>query len=180
MARRLSESFEDAMEHKLSHINPHGEAHMVDVSAKAVTTRKAVARGFVHVQPETLDAIVQDRVAKGSVLATARIAGVLAAKKTADLIPLCHSLGLDHLDVRFGVLADGIAVEASATCQGRTGVEMEALTAVSVACLTIYDMAKALDKEMVISDIHLVAKTGGKSGPWNHPETLRDWPEEWG
>lgn len=168
------------MDHKLSHLDKRGQAHMVDVSSKQTTARRAVARGFVQVNADTLAAIVEDRVAKGSVLATARIAGVLAAKRTAELIPLCHSLGLDHLDVRFAVQNDGIAVEAAATCLGRTGVEMEALTAATVACLTIYDMAKALDKGMVISDVHLVTKSGGKSGDWQHPHPPRQWPDDWG
>lgn len=165
---------------QLSHLNQGGEVHMVDVSGKASNLRIARARGFIGMAPQTLAAITEDRVAKGSVLVTARLAGILAAKKTADLIPLCHGLALDHVEVMFAPMPDGIAVQATATCNGKTGVEMEALVAVSTACLTIYDMVKAIDKAMVVSDLHLVSKEGGKSGEWrNAGPPLREWPLEW-
>ncbi len=165
---------------KLSHLSPSGEVHMVDVSTKGTSLRVARARGFIAMAPETLSAITEDRIAKGSVLVTARLAGIMAAKKTADLIPLCHGLAIDHVDVTFSAMTDGFAVQATATCSGKTGVEMEALVAVSTACLTIYDMAKAIDKSMVVSDIHLFTKEGGKSGDWlNLSPPAREWPTEW-
>ncbi len=165
---------------QFSHLNQGGEVHMVDVSGKGSNLRIARARGFIGMAPETLAAITNDRIAKGSVLVTARLAGIMAAKKTSELIPLCHGLALDHVEVTFAAMSDGIAVQATTTCNGKTGVEMEALVAASTACLTIYDMAKALDKAMVVSDLHLVSKEGGKSGEWrNTAPPLREWPLEW-
>lgn len=164
----------------LSHINARGQANMVDVSDKAVTTREAVARGFVRANASTLSAIENDTIAKGSVFATARVAAIMASKKTSDLIPLCHGLPLDQIEVEFAVLEDGIAVQARARCSAKTGVEMEALVAVTHACLTLYDMAKAVDKGMQIGDIYLVRKSGGKSGDWRNDDgPQRTWPTEW-
>lgn len=151
---------------KLTHLNEHGEAHMVDVSAKAVTSRTAIAEGFVAMRPETLALIEAGDAKKGDVLATARLAGIMAAKKTSDLIPLCHPLAITKVTVDFQARATppGIRVTAEVRVAGQTGVEMEALTAVSVACLTIYDMLKAADKAMRIDVIRLLEKTGGRSG----------------
>jgi cyclic pyranopterin monophosphate synthase len=151
---------------KLTHLDESGAAHMVDVSAKADTIREAVAEGRITMTAEALAAIRDGSAKKGDVLATARIAGIMAAKKTADLIPLCHPLMLTKVSVDFTIEADGVRVTALVRLSGQTGVEMEALTAASVALLTIYDMAKALDKGMVISGIRLLSKSGGKSGDW--------------
>lgn len=150
----------------LTHLNERGEAHMVDVSDKKVTARTATAEGFVAMQPETLKLVEAGDARKGDVLATARIAGIMAAKRTHELIPLCHPLALSKVTVEFEPGNDpcGIAVRASVKVSGQTGVEMEALTAVSVACLTIYDMVKAVDRGMSFSGIRLVEKTGGRSG----------------
>ena len=146
---------------KLSHIDESGAAAMVDVSAKSVQTREAVARGEIHLQRETLALIEQNQIAKGNVLATARVAGIMAGKKTGELIPLCHPLPITHCEVNFETppSRDRIVITASAKIAAQTGVEMEALTAVSVAALTIYDMCKAADKAMRITDIVLVSKT---------------------
>ena len=153
---------------RLSHLNDKGEAHMVDVSAKEVTARTARAEGFVTMAPATLDLILSGNAPKGDVLAAARIAGIMAAKRTHELIPLCHPLPLSEVTVEFEPSRDppGIRVEAMAKVDGKTGVEMEALTAVSIACLTIYDMAKAVDRAMSFSGIRLMEKTGGRSGPF--------------
>jgi cyclic pyranopterin phosphate synthase len=151
----------------LTHLNADGGAHMVDVSAKADNVREAVAEGRISMSTEALAAIRAGNMKKGDVLGTARIAGILAAKKTSDLIPLCHPLMLSKISVEFEYEAAAIRVEARVRLNGPTGVEMEALTAVSVSLLTLYDMAKALDKSMVISDIRLLPKTGGKSGDWH-------------
>jgi cyclic pyranopterin phosphate synthase len=153
---------------KLSHLNARGEAHMVDVSGKDVTSRTAIAQGFVAMRPETLDLVGKGEAKKGDVLATARIAGIMAAKRTHELIPLCHPLAITKVTVEFEPSAEpaGIHVSALVKVTGQTGVEMEALTAVSVACLTIYDMLKAADKDMTLSDIRLVEKTGGRSGTY--------------
>ncbi len=151
---------------KLTHINERGEARMVDVSDKATTSRTAIAEGFVAMTAETL-ALVEDGTAKkGDVLATARIAAIMAAKKTHELIPLCHPLAITKATVDFDLSHNppGIHITAEVRVTGQTGVEMEALTAVSVACLTIYDMLKAADKGMVISRVRLLEKTGGRSG----------------
>jgi cyclic pyranopterin phosphate synthase len=146
---------------KLSHINRRGEASMVDVSAKPILLREAVARGEIRLQKATLQLIERQKIAKGNVLATARVAGVLAAKKTGDLIPLCHPLPLTHCEVNFEIpkSLDRILISASAKVAAQTGVEMEALTAVSIAALTIYDMCKAVDKKMTIGSIRLISKT---------------------
>ena len=153
---------------KLSHIDKEGKARMVDVSGKAPTQREAVARGSVHMSKSTLAMVESNKIAKGNVLDTARLAGIMAAKKTCDMIPLCHQLNLSSVSVDFKLATKSskIEIEAKARCFGETGVEMEALTAVSVAALTIYDMCKAVDKAMMISDIRLIEKRGGKSGEW--------------
>ena len=150
----------------LTHFDARGNAHMVDVGAKDVTERVAVARASVLMQPATLKLIRDRKAAKGDVLSVAQLAGIMAAKKTPDLIPLCHPLALNSVDVKLTLDAKRNAVDVEATCKlkGRTGVEMEALTAVSVACLTIYDMVKAADRAMTIGHIRLVEKSGGKSG----------------
>ncbi|MER8520106.1 MULTISPECIES: cyclic pyranopterin monophosphate synthase MoaC [unclassified Mesorhizobium] len=152
----------------LTHLGAQGEANMVDVGDKAETVRTAVAEGFVAMRPETLDMILAGDAKKGDVLGTARIAGIMAAKKTHELIPLCHPLLLTRIsvDIEADAALPGLKVTALTRVTGKTGVEMEALSAVSVACLTIYDMAKAVDRAMVISGIRLVEKTGGKSGDY--------------
>ena len=139
---------------------------MVDVGDKAVTTRTAVASGFVRMAATTIDAIREHRTPKGDPLEVARLAGMMAAKRTSELIPLCHNLPLNHADVQIELRADGVAIVATATTEGKTGVEMEALTAASVAALTIYDMCKAIDKAMAITDVRLESKTGGRSGDY--------------
>src|SRR4051812_31295917 len=146
---------------KLTHIDPRGEASMVDVSGKPIMFREAVARGEIRLQKETLKLIESQTVAKGNVLAAARLAGILAAKKTGELIPLCHPLPLTHCEVNFEIpkTRDRIEITASAKIAAQTGIEMEALTAVSIAALTIYDMCKAVDKRMKIGDIKLLSKT---------------------
>lgn len=157
------------MSDQLTHLNTAGEAHMVDVSEKAETTRVAVAQGVVSMRAETLNLILAEGLPKGDVLATARIAGIMAAKKTHDLIPLCHPLALSKIEIDLvpeRAPTPAIRVTATVKLKGKTGVEMEALTAVSVACLTLYDMGKAVDKGMVIDAIHLVEKSGGKSGDY--------------
>ncbi|MGE7369444.1 cyclic pyranopterin monophosphate synthase MoaC [Neorhizobium sp. NPDC001467] len=157
---------------RLTHINAAGEAHMVDVGDKTETTRVATAEGFVRMLPETLALIRDGNAKKGDVIGTARLAGIMAAKKTADLIPLCHPLMLTKVsvDIVEDAALPGLRVTATAKLSGKTGVEMEALTAVSVACLTIYDMAKAADKGMDIGGIQLLAKSGGKSGDWQREQ----------
>lgn len=161
------------MSGKLSHITASGEAHMVDVSEKAVTTRVAVAQGRVVMLSETLALCLSGDAKKGDVLGTARLAGIMAAKKTHELIPLCHPLLISKVtvDLTPDEKLPGVRVEASVKVGGQTGVEMEALTAVSVACLTIYDMLKAVDRFMTIEAIGLLEKTGGKSGDWRRDET---------
>ena len=152
---------------RLSHVNESGEANMVDISAKGETARTAVAEGRVRMQPETLREILEGGVPKGDVLAVARVAGIQGAKRCAELIPLCHPLPLSKVSVTFTAQGDDcVAVRAECRVTGRTGVEMEALTAVSVAALTIYDMCKAMDKGMVIEAVQLLSKEGGKSGAW--------------
>ncbi|MGB3416934.1 MAG: cyclic pyranopterin monophosphate synthase MoaC [Mesorhizobium sp.] len=152
----------------LTHLGADGEAHMVDVGEKAETTRTAIAEGCVTMRPATLKTILEGNARKGDVLATARIAGIMAAKRTHELIPLCHPLLLTKVsvDIEPDTALPGLRVTALARVTGKTGVEMEALTAASVACLTIYDMAKAIDRAMVISGIRLMEKTGGKSGTY--------------
>ena len=154
---------------RLTHLDDTGAAHMVDVGAKPATLRRAVATGHIAMAPAVLAAIRDAGVAKGDVLAVARVAGIMAAKRTADLIPLCHPLPLTSVGVDLTLEDGGITVTATATTDAKTGVEMEAMTAVSVALLTIYDMAKALDKAMVIGAVRLLEKTGGKSGDWHAP-----------
>lgn len=151
---------------KLTHIDGDGAAHMVDISAKNDTIREARAEGVIEMAVEVLEAIKANAMKKGDVLATARIAGIMAAKKTSDLIPLCHPLALSKVAVEFEFRENGIKVQTMARLTGKTGVEMEALTAVSTALLTIYDMSKAMQKDMVIRDIRLLSKSGGKSGDW--------------
>ena len=156
----------------LSHIGASGEAHMVDVSGKDDTVRIALAEGYVRMKPETLAIVREGNAKKGDVIGTARIAGIMAAKQTSNLIPLCHPLMLSKVTVDIIDDADlpGLRVEATVKLTGKTGVEMEALTAVSVTCLTIYDMAKAVDKTMEIGGIRVMEKSGGKSGNFRHPE----------
>lgn len=154
------------MPEKLTHINSEGSAHMVDVGSKAQTKRLAVASGRISMSAEAMAAIHAGNAPKGDVLGTARIAGIMAGKKTGDLIPMCHPLALDAINLEFSFEAQSIVACATASLTGRTGVEMEAITAVSIALVTIYDMAKALDKGMVIKDIRLIEKRGGKSGHW--------------
>jgi cyclic pyranopterin phosphate synthase len=158
---------------KLTHIDASGEAHMVDVGDKAETVRIAVAEGFVKMKPETLKLIREGNAKKGDVIGTARLAGIMAAKQTANLIPLCHPLMLTKVavDITEDPALPGLRVEAMVKLSGKTGVEMEALTAVSIACLTIYDMAKAADKAMEIVNIRLLEKSGGKSGDFRRQET---------
>ncbi len=153
---------------KLTHIDQSGAANMVDVGSKDETERQAVAEGSVRMKPETLALILEGNAAKGDVIGTARLAGIMAAKKTSDLIPLCHPLMLTKVAVEIEPdhTLPGLRVRALARLKGRTGVEMEALTAVSVTCLTIYDMAKAVDKHMEIGGIRVIEKSGGKSGDW--------------
>ncbi|MDT4895417.1 MAG: cyclic pyranopterin monophosphate synthase [Acidobacteriota bacterium] len=151
---------------RLSHMDKEGRVKMVDTSAKAVTARRAVASARVLMSPETVVAIREHRTPKGDPLETARLAGIMAAKRTADLIPLCHPLALTHVDVRAEIQDAGVFIEAEAATQAQTGVEMEALTAATVAALTVYDMCKAVDKSMTITDIQLEEKTGGKSGDY--------------
>lgn len=153
---------------KLTHFNQAGEAHMVDIADKPSSARRAIAAGRIVMQAETLELIQQGGHKKGDVLGVARIAGVMATKRTADLVPMCHPLALTHVAVEFETDAGDAAVECTVTAEttGPTGVEMEALTGVQVALLTIYDMCKSVDRGMVISDVRLLEKSGGKSGHW--------------
>jgi len=156
----------------LSHVDDRGKARMVDVSEKAVTRREATAVGAVRMSEEAFVLVRDNAVAKGDVLAVARLAGITGAKRTAELIPLCHPLGLDGIEVdcMLDAKLPGVRVRATARVEARTGVEMEALTAVSVACLTVYDMVKAVDRGLRIDAIRLVRKTGGRSGDWTAPD----------
>ncbi len=154
---------------ELTHLDAQGNARMVDVGGKAETQRVAIASGRIRMSAAALEAIRDGAVPKGDVLAAARISGIMAAKKTAELIPLCHPLALDAVTVDFTIKDGAVHTTATASLTGRTGVEMEALTAVSIALLTIYDMAKALDKGMVIEHVRLIEKRGGKSGSWRAP-----------
>jgi cyclic pyranopterin phosphate synthase len=153
---------------KLTHFNQAGEAHMVDIAGKASTARRAIAAGRILMQAQTLQLIQQGKHRKGDVLGVARIAGIMATKRTADLVPMCHPLALTHVAVEFKVDAEACAIDCTVTADtnGQTGVEMEALTGVQIALLTIYDMCKAVDRGMVISDVRLLEKSGGKSGHW--------------
>lgn len=159
-------------EKELTHIDEEGRARMVDVGAKEETLREAVARGCIRMRPETFRLIRSHQVAKGDVLGVARVAGIMAAKQTSSLIPLCHPLQITKAEISFEPLPQeqGFEVCSRVACFGKTGVEMEALTSVSVAALTVYDMCKAVDKGMVVSDICLIRKTGGKSGDYKRPE----------
>ncbi|MBU6394771.1 MAG: cyclic pyranopterin monophosphate synthase MoaC [Sphingomonadales bacterium] len=154
---------------EFTHLDSQGRARMVDVGGKPETQRLAVALGRIRMNAATLTALRDGKTPKGDVLAVARIAGIMAAKRTGELIPLCHPLALDAVSVEFAFVEDGVEARATASLTGRTGVEMEALTAVSVALLTIYDMAKAIDKGMVLEGIRLIEKRGGKSGDWRAP-----------
>lgn len=155
------------MANPLTHLDDAGSVHMVDVGGKAVTQREAVASGRIVMSQAAATAIREGATAKGDVLAVARVAGIMAAKRTAELIPLCHPLPLTRVAIDLTVEDSGISATATCATDAKTGIEMEALTAVTVALLTVYDMAKALDKRMEISDIHLISKTGGKSGDWS-------------
>lgn len=159
----------------LTHIGAEGEARMVDVSEKDTTSRVAVAEGHVRMAHATLEAILAGDARKGDVIGAARIAGIMAAKRTSDLIPLCHPLQLSKIAVEVtpNDALPGLMVRAEARCVGRTGVEMEALTAVAVACLTVYDMAKAIDRNMIVEGVRLIEKRGGKSGEWRAKEWAR-------
>jgi cyclic pyranopterin phosphate synthase len=154
----------------LTHLGEDGAARMVDVGGKQATQRVAIASGRIAMSAEALAAIRAGDVRKGDVLGTARIAGIMAAKRTGELIPLCHPLGLEAVTLEFAFEEDGIRATATASLTGKTGVEMEAMVAVSTALLTIYDMAKAIDKAMVIGEVRLIEKRGGKSGDWKAPE----------
>ncbi|PCJ87980.1 MAG: cyclic pyranopterin monophosphate synthase MoaC [Thiotrichaceae bacterium] len=156
---------------QLNHFNQRGEAHMVDVGDKTVTQRTAVAEGYIQMQADTLQRILQSGHKKGDVLGVARIAGVMAAKKTSELIPLCHPLALTHVDIQLNAdeKSQRVHCVAEVKTAGQTGVEMEALTAVQITLLTIYDMCKAMDRGMSMKDIGLVSKAGGKSGDWHKP-----------
>ena len=155
-----------------SHIDAHGRASMVDVGAKPASGRQAVARGRVHMQGTTLQAIVDQEISKGDVLQVARIAGIMAAKRTSSLIPMCHPLEITHVkvDLQPDAADSCVRLEATVRTVGRTGVEMEALTAVTVAGLTVYDMCKSLDRQMRLGDVELLSKSGGKSGRYTHPD----------
>jgi molybdenum cofactor biosynthesis protein MoaC len=154
------------MMRKLSHLDEQGRARMVDVSDKAVSRRIAVARGAIEMRPETLALILEDKIKKGDVFSVARVAGIMAAKKTSELIPMCHPLNITSIEVNLNPQENParVEIEAAVRVDGKTGVEMEAMTAVCVAGLTIYDMCKAVDREMSISEIRLIEKSGGKSG----------------
>jgi cyclic pyranopterin phosphate synthase len=151
---------------KLSHLDEQGRARMVDVSEKEVTSRMAVARGVIYMRPETLSLILENKIEKGDVFSVARVAGIMAAKKTPELIPMCHPLNITSVEIELtpGENPARVTIEASVRVSGKTGVEMEAMTAVSIAGLTIYDMCKAVDREMSIGEIGLLKKSGGKSG----------------
>jgi cyclic pyranopterin monophosphate synthase len=157
---------------RLSHLDDQGRARMVDVSEKEITSRVATARGTIHMRPETLTLILEDKIEKGDVFAVARVAGIMAAKKTAELIPMCHPLNITsvEIDLTPNEKPARVDIEAAVRVSGKTGVEMEAMTAVSAAALTIYDMCKAVDREMTINDIRLVKKSGGKSGTFIRKE----------
>ncbi len=156
---------------KLTHFNESGEAHMVDIGDKQSTARRAVVKGQINMKGETLKLIVEDKHKKGDVLGIARTAGIMATKRTADLIPLCHPLSLTHVSVDFAIDEANNSIECTVITEtrGQTGVEMEALTGAQIALLTIYDMCKAVDRGMVIGDIRLIEKSGGKSGHWKAP-----------
>ena len=160
----------NSMTNRLTHLDESGAARMVDVGGKIGSARSATATGRIRMSAEALAAMWDGTGPKGDALAAARVAGIMAAKKTGDLIPLCHPLALDAVNVEFGREDDAISVTATASLTGKTGVEMEAMTAVTMALLTLYDMGKAIDKAMVIEGVRLLAKSGGKSGEWRAPE----------
>ena len=151
---------------RISHLNKKGEAHMVNIGEKEISKRCAIAEGIVRVESTTIEKIKKDKLPKGDLFGTARIAGIMAAKKTSELIPLCHNLLISSVKIEIKLVKNDIHVLSSVKCHGKTGVEMEALTAVSVSCLTIYDMLKGLDKNAFIANIQLLEKSGGKSGDW--------------
>lgn len=153
-------------EHNLTHFDDQGRARMVDVGAKEISHRRAIARGSVRMATETVDLIRSNRVKKGDPLAVAQVAGIMAAKRASDLIPMCHPLMLTKVDLALDLTASGVSIQATVETRGQTGVEMEALTAVSVAALTVYDMVKAVDRGMTIEGVQLVEKAGGASGHW--------------
>jgi cyclic pyranopterin phosphate synthase len=159
-------------EPRLTHTNERGEAFMVDVADKQVTHRRAVAGATIHMKPSTLAMIVEGRAPKGDVFAVARVAGIMAAKRTSELVPLCHPLSLTHASVELEPLDDAVRVTATVETDGKTGVEMEALTAAAVAALTLYDMCKAVDRGMTVDALGLLVKDGGKSGTWTREEEL--------
>jgi cyclic pyranopterin monophosphate synthase len=159
-----------AAQPSLSHLTAEGEAQMVDVSAKGATAREAHAEAFVRMSPETVGVVRAGGLSKGDALGVAKIAGIMAAKKTHELIPLCHPLAIGGIHVELALVDEGVTIDATVRTTDRTGVEMEALTAASVAALTVYDMCKAVDKGIVIEHIRLVSKTGGKSGPWQRAD----------
>ena len=151
---------------RISHLNKKGEAHMVNIGEKEISKRCAIAEGIVRVESTTIEKIKKDKLPKGDLFGTARIAGIMAAKKTSELIPLCHNLLISSVKIEIKLVKNDIYVLGTVKCDGKTGVEMEALTAVSVSCLTIYDMLKGLDKNAFIANIQLLEKSGGKSGDW--------------
>lgn len=151
---------------KLTHVDERGAVHMIDISSKDETARQAIAQGRIAMSAQAVRTILDGAAKKGDVLAVARVAGIMAAKKTSNLIPLCHPLSLSAVTIEFELDEGGVTTTATVRTTGQTGVEMEAMTAVSVALLTIYDMVKSIDKKMIINEIHLVEKTGGKSGFW--------------
>jgi cyclic pyranopterin phosphate synthase len=151
---------------RISHLNKKGEAHMVNVGEKEISKRYAIAEGIVRVESTTIEKIKKDKLPKGDLFGAARIAGIMAAKKTSELIPLCHNLLISSVEIEIKLVKNDIYVLSTVKCDGKTGVEMEALTAVSVSCLTIYDMLKGLDKNAFIANIQLLEKSGGKSGDW--------------
>jgi cyclic pyranopterin phosphate synthase len=155
----------------LTHISPSGKTRMVDVSHKASTKRQAVAAGTIRIAPEAMELVRKGRIAKGNVIDTARMAGIMAAKKTSELVPLCHPLPIDDIEIDVDDLGDGFEIRARVVSTGKTGVEMEALTAVAVTALTFYDMVKAADRSMVVGDIRLLEKSGGKSGTYIRKES---------
>jgi len=163
-------------EEKLGHFNKHGDAHMVDIADKAVTTRRAIAEGSIAMQAATLRLVIEGRHAKGDVLSIARVAGIMAAKRTADLIPLCHPLHLTHVEIEFAINENGnqVRCEVVVETKSQTGVEMEALTAVQIALLTIYDMCKKVDRGMTMGSVRLLEKSGGNSGHWKQNNVESD------
>jgi cyclic pyranopterin monophosphate synthase len=158
------------MTNKLTHVDPNGDAHMVDIGAKPITRRRATAEGFVKCSPALIEAIRLNQVKKGDVLAVARIAGIMAAKRVDELIPLCHTLPVEHTKVDLQLQDDGIRIEAAVSTTSKTGVEMEAITAASIAALTIIDMGKSIDKGMEIESIRVLTKSGGQSGDYQAPK----------